>query len=281
MRALNRKYRGKNSATDVLSFDSDRYRPTLFAFLRARGAPLPLALARRLRRRARAAGAAVVFIVGDIVIATGVARRQAAEAGHSYQSELRRARAARAAAPPRLRPSRSQRPRPDGAPRGDAAPQGRPGHRPHRTGSGAGIVAQRARGRRRHDCPPAAPGARRHLRRHDRDRLQRPDAAVAAADGRARRPRRSPRVLPRRSHPALRAGAADARPDLLARHGRARRAHRIRGLFLASGCCCCLSRCSSCSSSTCCRSSSCGTTPRRRSSSCCRRSISPPASCIR
>jgi len=30
-----------------------------------------------------------VSIVGDIVIATGVARRQAKEAGHSYQSELR------------------------------------------------------------------------------------------------------------------------------------------------------------------------------------------------
>jgi probable rRNA maturation factor len=30
-----------------------------------------------------------VSIVGDIVIATGVARRQAKEAGHSYQAELR------------------------------------------------------------------------------------------------------------------------------------------------------------------------------------------------
>ncbi len=51
--------------------------------------------------------------------------------------------------------------------------------------------------------------------------------------------------------------------------------------FPPSGCCCCSSRCSSCSSSTCCRSSSCGTIPRRPSSSSCRRSILPPASCTR
>jgi len=48
MRILNRSYRKKDYATDVLSFDG-----------------------------------------GDLVIATGVARRQAKEAGHSYQTELR------------------------------------------------------------------------------------------------------------------------------------------------------------------------------------------------
>ena len=52
MRALNRQYRRKDTATDVLSFVADE----------------PL---------------------GDIVIATGVARRQARDAGHSYQAELR------------------------------------------------------------------------------------------------------------------------------------------------------------------------------------------------
>ena len=52
MRALNRKYRGKDKTTDVLAFAEDQG-------------------------------------LGDLVIATGVARRQAAEAGHSYQSELR------------------------------------------------------------------------------------------------------------------------------------------------------------------------------------------------
>ena len=51
MRILNRSYRRKDYATDVLSFEGDG--------------------------------------VGDLVIATGVARRQAREAGHPYQTELR------------------------------------------------------------------------------------------------------------------------------------------------------------------------------------------------
>jgi probable rRNA maturation factor len=58
MRALNHTYRRKDSPTDVLSFSAA-----------ARDTP----------------GSAL----GDIVIATGVARRQAREAGHSYQTELR------------------------------------------------------------------------------------------------------------------------------------------------------------------------------------------------
>jgi probable rRNA maturation factor len=48
IRALNKKYRRKDKATDVLSFET-----------------------------------------GDIVIASGVARRQAREAGHSYAAELK------------------------------------------------------------------------------------------------------------------------------------------------------------------------------------------------
>jgi probable rRNA maturation factor len=52
MRALNRTYRKKDAATDVLSFAAEGQ-------------------------------------LGDIVIATGVARRQARSARHSYQSELR------------------------------------------------------------------------------------------------------------------------------------------------------------------------------------------------
>ena len=51
MRTLNKSYRRKDYATDVLSFEGDS--------------------------------------VGDLVIATGVAKRQAREAGHSYQTELR------------------------------------------------------------------------------------------------------------------------------------------------------------------------------------------------
>src|SRR5262245_15929066 len=54
IRALNRRYRRKNRPTDVLAFPGDE-----------RGH------------------------LGDIVIATGVARHQAAEAGHSYAAELR------------------------------------------------------------------------------------------------------------------------------------------------------------------------------------------------
>jgi probable rRNA maturation factor len=54
VRALNRQYRKKDTATDVLSFPSDE-----------RG------------------------ILGDVVIASGVAARQARQAGHSLATELR------------------------------------------------------------------------------------------------------------------------------------------------------------------------------------------------
>ena len=54
IRKLNRAYRGKDAVTDVLSFAADDLR-----------------------------------VLGDIVIATGVAKRQAREAGHSYAIELR------------------------------------------------------------------------------------------------------------------------------------------------------------------------------------------------
>lgn len=67
VRALNRQYRRKDAPTDVLSFPS-------FA---------PSAL-----RRAKPAGDENAFL-GDVVIAVGVARRQAREAGHSLQTELR------------------------------------------------------------------------------------------------------------------------------------------------------------------------------------------------
>jgi probable rRNA maturation factor len=64
---LNRQYRGKDSATDVLSFVSD---PDS-GFVGPRTAD----------REPRS--------LGDIVIATGVARRQARQHGHSYAAELR------------------------------------------------------------------------------------------------------------------------------------------------------------------------------------------------
>jgi probable rRNA maturation factor len=64
VRALNRRYRGVNRATDVLSF------PT---------SPEPRATRHGLRPMS----------LGDIVIARGVARRQAREAGHSELTEWR------------------------------------------------------------------------------------------------------------------------------------------------------------------------------------------------
>lgn len=61
IRTLNRRYRHKDYATDVLSFPTERGggRPKARGFL------------------------------GDLVIATGVARRQASAAGHSYATELK------------------------------------------------------------------------------------------------------------------------------------------------------------------------------------------------
>jgi probable rRNA maturation factor len=64
VRALNRRYRRADRPTDVLSFP---------------------AFAGRLRRGEPAPGEHL----GDIVIAAGVARRQARAAGHSFQAELR------------------------------------------------------------------------------------------------------------------------------------------------------------------------------------------------
>ena len=62
VRRLNREWRGVDKATDVLSFPADPDQP-------------------RLPREPR--------FLGDIVIATGVARRQAAAARHAYGTELK------------------------------------------------------------------------------------------------------------------------------------------------------------------------------------------------
>jgi probable rRNA maturation factor len=59
VRALNRRYRGRDGSTDVLSFPTGAPAPHLSPFL------------------------------GDIVIARGVARRQARQARHSERIELR------------------------------------------------------------------------------------------------------------------------------------------------------------------------------------------------
>ncbi|MPY88061.1 MAG: rRNA maturation RNase YbeY [Luteitalea sp.] len=70
MRTLNRVWRSVDRATDVLSF--------------------PMAKSsRRSGGRGREPRTAVPPHIGDIVIATGVAERQAREAGHSLTTELR------------------------------------------------------------------------------------------------------------------------------------------------------------------------------------------------
>lgn len=70
-RKLNSKYRRKNSPTDVLSFPAAGSTPEI-------GSRTPDPGSRQSQR-----------FLGDIVIATGRARRQARDAGHSYQAELR------------------------------------------------------------------------------------------------------------------------------------------------------------------------------------------------
>ena len=70
IRALNREYRRKDVATDVLSFPADAGRSNPRA------------------RFPRASDPGARFL-GDIVIAAGVARRQARMAGHSDLTELR------------------------------------------------------------------------------------------------------------------------------------------------------------------------------------------------
>ena len=89
VRALNRQYRGKDSATDVLSFPVEPRTADPES-------PPPREALRRDRAEAKAKagripdpGSLQRRLLGDIVIATGVARRQAREAGHSYQTELR------------------------------------------------------------------------------------------------------------------------------------------------------------------------------------------------
>lgn len=73
MRALNRAYRGKDYATDVLSFPATE--PVEDRARKPDRGP-------HLRRN-------LVSFLGDVVIAGGVAARQADEAGHSLRVELR------------------------------------------------------------------------------------------------------------------------------------------------------------------------------------------------
>ena len=86
IRELNRTYRRKDYATDVLSFvGAPRLRSS--EYLRATAGPSDAPRARR--RTASPKPPAPSPYLGDIVIARGVARRQAREAGHSYTTELK------------------------------------------------------------------------------------------------------------------------------------------------------------------------------------------------
>jgi probable rRNA maturation factor len=91
-RALNRSYRRKDYATDVLSFPANdgakRGRTPFSADPERKRGTTPF------RSRVRARGASPQSPVpsphlGDIVIARGVARRQARAAGHAERTELR------------------------------------------------------------------------------------------------------------------------------------------------------------------------------------------------
>jgi probable rRNA maturation factor len=78
VRALNRRYRRRDCATDVLSFPSEGpTRPLHSAFMQS--AFLHSALIPPSSER----------FLGDIVVARGVARRQARAAGHKELTELR------------------------------------------------------------------------------------------------------------------------------------------------------------------------------------------------
>jgi len=80
VRALNRQYRGIDRATDVLSFPAEN--------------PSPQRTQRTRRAKPNKSFVSIVSLVvndflGDIVIARGVARRQARAAGHDEATEIR------------------------------------------------------------------------------------------------------------------------------------------------------------------------------------------------
>ena len=81
IRKLNRQYRGKDYATDVLSFPAEDVR------LKAEATPSSKSVASGFSRKV--AADREPRLLGDLVIATGVARRQAGQRGHSYATELR------------------------------------------------------------------------------------------------------------------------------------------------------------------------------------------------
>jgi len=84
IRALNRRYRRQDQATDVLSFPAADSRAHIRTPRSTMDTPQSA-----VRDRQSAVRDLQSVVLGDIVIARGAARRQAKEAGHSFQAELR------------------------------------------------------------------------------------------------------------------------------------------------------------------------------------------------
>jgi len=88
IRALNRAFRGKDYATDVLSFPAANHGLTSQPRANAPNRPPERATGKTLTSAGLLKREGEDYL-GDIVIATGVARRQADESGHPVNTELK------------------------------------------------------------------------------------------------------------------------------------------------------------------------------------------------